>query len=392
MVDLNNIEIAFKIKSNRELRSAHFLFSIIKSPFMVRSLGFLSNLALKMRLPIAWAVKPTLYRHFVGGETIEECFPAMNRMFAENVKSVLDFSIEAVEKEAEIDKTFQELKHSVVNSGKYEAIPFSVFKPTALTTHNVLKKVSSGISLTPEEQTSYDNFLQRIDALCSEAVKAGKPIMIDAEDYWFQKAIDDVTEDMMLKYNKKTAVVYATLQMYRHDRLDYLQHLIQLSKQHNIIIGIKYVRGAYMEKERARAAEGGYPSPIYPTKKDTDAAFNEAHRISVENCDRIHIFCGTHNEESILALMKYMKDKGLPNNYPSIYMAQLYGMSDNLSFNIAKAGYNVAKYLPYGQVRNVLPYLVRRAEENSAIAGQTTRELIMLKQELQRRKNSRNPG
>jgi proline dehydrogenase len=389
MIDLNNIEIAFKIKSNKELRNAHFLFSMIKSPVMVRVLGFMSALALKLRLPVFWIVKPTLYRHFVGGETIEECFPAMNRMYTENVKSVLDFSIEAVENEAEIDRTFQELKHSVINSGKHEAIPFSVFKPTALTTHNVLKKISSGISLTADEQMSYANFLQRIDALCAEAGKAGKPIMIDAEDYWFQKAIDDVTEEMMLKYNKETAVVYATLQMYRHDRLDYLQHLLQLSKQHNIIIGIKYVRGAYMEKERARAAEGGYPSPIYPTKKDTDDAFNEAIGISVENCDRIHLFCGTHNEESILALMKYMQNKGLPNNHPTIYMAQLYGMSDNLSFNIAKAGYNVAKYLPYGKVRNVLPYLIRRAEENSAIAGQTTRELIMLKQELKRRKSSK---
>jgi proline dehydrogenase len=347
----------------------------------------MSNLALKIKFPISWIVKPTLYRHFVGGETIEECFPAMNRMAEENVKSVLDFSIEAVEKETEIDRTFQELKRSVINSGQHAAIPFSVFKPTALTTDNVLKKVSFGEPLTAGEQLSYNNFLQRFDALCAEAVKAGKPIMVDAEDYWFQKAIDDVTEDMMLKYNKETAVVYATLQMYRHDRLDYLRHLLEFSKQHNIIIGIKYVRGAYMEKERARASAGGYPSPIYPTKNDCDNAFNEALRISVENCDRIHVFCGTHNEESILALMKYMSEKGLPNDCPTIYMAQLYGMSDNLSFNIAKAGYNVAKYLPYGKVRNVLPYLVRRAEENSAIAGQTTRELIMLRQELKRRKS-----
>ncbi|MDR3245709.1 MAG: proline dehydrogenase family protein [Prevotellaceae bacterium] len=354
---------------------------------MVRILGFMSNLALKIGFPISWAVKPTLYKHFVGGETIDECFPAMNKMAVENVKSVLDFSIEALEKEEEIDKTFQELKYSVINSGKHEAIPFSVFKPTALTTHNVLKKASFNETLTQEEQLSYNNFIQRVDALCSEAVKAGKPIMIDAEDYWFQQAIDDVTEDMMLKYNKETAVVYATLQMYRHDRLQYLQHLIEFSKQNNIILGIKYVRGAYMEKERARALEGGYPSPVYPTKKDTDNAFNEALKISVENHDRLHVFCGTHNEESIFALMKYMNDKGLPNNHPTIYMAQLYGMSDNLSFNIAKAGYNVAKYLPYGKIKNVLPYLVRRAEENSAIAGQTTRELIMLKQELKRRKS-----
>jgi proline dehydrogenase len=387
MIDLNNFEVAFKIKSNKELRNAKFLFSMIKSPTMVRSLGFISNLALKMHLPISWIIKPTLYRHFVGGETIEECFPAMNRMFAENVKSVLDFSIESVEKEAEIDKTVQELKHSVINSGKHTAIPFSVFKPTALTTPDVLKKLSFNEPLTSEEQISYNKFRQRFDSLCAEAAKTGKPIMVDAEDYWYQKAIDDVTEDMMLKYNKKTAVVYTTLQMYRHDRLDYLQHLIEFSKQNNIITGIKYVRGAYMEKERARALDGGYLSPVYPTKKDTDNAFNEALRISVEHCDIIHVFCGTHNEESILALMKYMKDKKLPNNYPAIYMAQLYGMSDNLSFNIAKAGYNVAKYLPYGKIKNVLPYLIRRAEENSAIAGQTTRELIMLKQELKRRKS-----
>ncbi|MDR2026683.1 MAG: proline dehydrogenase family protein [Prevotellaceae bacterium] len=387
MIDLDNIEVAYKIKNDRELGNAKFLFSMIKYPFMVRSLGFMSNMALKMRLPISWIVKPTLYRHFVGGETIEECFPAMNKMIGENVKSVLDFSIEAAEKEAEIDATFQELKRSVINSGKHEAIPFSVFKPTALTTHNVLKKVSFNEPLTSEEQTSYNNFLQRFDSLCAEAAKTGKPIMVDAEDYWFQKAIDDVTEEMMLKYNHKTATVYTTLQMYRHDRLAYLQHLIELAKQNNIIAGIKYVRGAYMEKERARAMAGGYPSPIYPTKKDTDNAFNEALRISVENCDRIHVFCGTHNEESIHALVQYMKDKGLPNNHPAIYIAQLYGMSDNLSFNLAKAGYNVAKYLPYGKVRNVLPYLIRRAEENSAIAGQTTRELIMLKQELKRRKS-----
>jgi proline dehydrogenase len=387
MVDLNNTETAFKIKSNRELRNARFLFSIIQYPVMVRTLGVLSNLALKMRFPLAWIVKPTLYRHFVGGETIEECFPTMNKMIVKNVKSVLDYSIEAAEEETEIENTFHELKHSVINSGKHEAVPFCVFKPTALTRHNILKKVSFNEPLSSEEQISYDKFLKRFDSLCAEAVKVGKPIMVDAEDYWFQKAIDDVTENMMLKYNKTTAVVYTTLQMYRHDRLDYLRYLIELSKRNDIIIGIKYVRGAYMEKERARAVAGGYPSPIYPSKADTDTAFNEALRISVENCNRIHFFCGTHNEESVLVLMRYMKDKGLPNNYPDIYMAQLYGMSDNLSFNIAQAGYNVAKYLPYGKVKNVLPYLVRRAEENSAIAGQTTRELLLLKQELKRRQS-----
>ncbi|MDR1896086.1 MAG: proline dehydrogenase family protein [Prevotellaceae bacterium] len=386
MIDLNNTEIAFKIKNNKELKNAKFLFSMIKYPFMVRILGFMSNWALKIKFPISWAVKPTLYKHFVGGETIEECFPVMKKMAAENVKSILDFSMEAVEKEEEIDAVYRELLKSVINSGEHAEIPFSVFKPTALTTHNVLKKTSLNEPLTPEEQISYGKFVHRFDMLCAAAAKTGKPIMVDAEDYWFQQTIDIVTEEMMLKYNGKTAVVYATLQMYRHDRLDYLQHLINFSKQNNIIAGVKFVRGAYMEKERARASEGGYPSPIYPAKEDTDRAFNEALRISVENCDGIRVFCGTHNEKSVSYLMQYMKDKGLSNNCSAVYMSQLYGMSDNLSFNIAKAGYNVAKYLPYGKIKNVLPYLIRRAEENSAIAGQTTRELTMLKQELKRRK------
>ncbi|MDR0560755.1 MAG: proline dehydrogenase family protein [Prevotellaceae bacterium] len=387
MIDLNNTETAFKIKSNRELKNAGFLFSMIKHPFIVRTLGLMSSLALKIKFPVAWIVKPTLYRHFVGGETIDECFPSMRKMAAENVKSVLDFSVEAAVNEKDIEKTFQELKHSVINSGKHDEIPFSVFKPTALTMHNILKKASeSENSLTPEEQISYNNFVQRFDELCAEAVKAGKPIMIDAEDYWFQPAIDRITENMMLKYNKHSAAVYTTLQMYRHDRLDYLQYLIKFAKENSIILGIKYVRGAYMEKERLRAAEGNYPSPVYSTKAETDRAYNKALEISVENHDIIHVFCGTHNEESIVELMQYMKNKGLENNCPTIHISQLYGMSDNLSFNTAKAGYNVAKYLPYGKIKNVLPYLVRRAEENSAIAGQTARELIMLKQELKRRK------
>lgn len=391
MIDFNNTEIAFKIKGNRELKNAKFLFSIIRYPFIVRILGALSQLALKIHLPIAWAVKPTLYRHFVGGETIKECYPTMRKMAKKHVKSVLDFSIEAANSEADIKKTFRELKRLVSNSRQQKDIPFSVFKPTALTTDNILKKASSGVAMIPAEQMAFNSFMQRFDSLCSEAAKAGKPVMVDAEDFCFQNAIDKATEAMMLKYNKKTAVVYTTLQMYRHDRLDYLQHLIKLANKHNIVVGVKYVRGAYLEKERQRAKEGRYPSPIYATKAETDRAFDEALRISVENHTRIHIFCGTHNEASIVKLMQYMKAKGLPNNCPTIYISQLYGMSDNLSFNAAKAGYNVAKYLPYGKIENVLPYLIRRAEENSAIAGQTSRELTMLKQELKRRKQKKEP-
>ena len=383
-MNLNDIEIAFKIQSNRDLKNGRFLFTLIKRPFVVRTLGGMSNLALKIGFPVSWAVKPTLYRHFVGGETIDECLPAVHRMWSERVASILDYSVEAAENETDVTDTMQEILRSVENAGQYECVPFSVFKPTALVLPDILKKASSG-TLSAGETKAFDDFVQRVDTLCAAAEKSGKPIMIDAEDFWFQPAIDEVTERMMLKYNKKRAVVYATLQMYRHDRLDYLDRLIELAKQENFVAGVKYVRGAYMEKERARAAAGSYPSPIYPSKQDTDNAFNEALRRSVENINHMQVFCGTHNEQSIVKLTQYMKDKGLPNDYEGIHFSQLYGMSDNLSFNLAAEGYKVAKYLPYGKIRNVLPYLIRRAEENSAIAGQTTRELIMIKEELKRR-------
>ena len=388
-MNLNNTETAFKIKSSRELKTADFLFSMIKYPRMVKILGSLSNIALKIGFPIGWAVKPTLYRHFVGGETIEECIPAVEKLSAEKVCSILDFSVEAAKNEKDIERAYDEIMKSVINSGKHESIPFSVFKPTSLVKHEILRKVSDNDPLSDNESIEYEKFENRFESLCIAAEKAGKPIMVDAEDYRYQKAIDDITESMMLKYNKKRAVVYNTLQMYRRDRLDYLKNQLETARREGIKLGIKFVRGAYMEKERARAAEGGYPDPIFPTKQDTDNAFDEAIEIAIENIEITDIFCGTHNEESVAKLAECMQRKGLPKGYKGIITSQLYGMSDNLTFNSAAEGYRASKYVPYGKVKDVLPYLIRRAQENTAIAGQTSRELNMIKKEIKRRRNIR---
>lgn len=389
MIDLNNTKVAFKIKTDKELSNARFLFTLIKYPWIVSTLGGMSQLAMKIHFPIGWAVKPTLYRHFVGGETIEECLPIMHRMYAEKVGSILDYSVEAAEKEEAVEATFNEVLRSVQNTAAHDGIPFSVFKPTALTIPAVLKKVSDREPLSPSETASFQRFKERIAAICVAAVQAGKPVMIDAEDCWYQPAIDEVAEEMMQQYNKEQAYVYTTLQMYRTDRIDYLHALIERAKREGFLIGVKYVRGAYMERERRRAAAGGYPSPIHANKAATDRDFNEALRISIENKEQVRIFCGTHNEESVLCLVHYMQQHGMANNDPRVFFSQLYGMSDNLSFNLAQHGYNVAKYLPYGKMKDVLPYLIRRAEENSAIAGQTTRELLQVKDELKRRKQTK---
>lgn len=388
MIDFSNTEIAFQGKSDKELSNATFLYTLIKYPLLVDVLGLLSRFALRIHFPVAWAIKPTLYKLFVGGETIEECIPAAQEAFNYKVGSILDYSVEAAQTENETHATFMELMHSVENSGKYKFIPFSVFKPTALITASILKKVNAGKTLTIDEQRQYDAYLDHVDQLCATAQKVGKPILIDAEDYWFQDAIDKTAEAMMQKYNGETAIVYTTLQMYRHDRLDYLKKLLEDAKTKHYLLGIKYVRGAYMEKERQRAEAAGFPSPIHADKKATDDAFNEAMAFSLENIDYIHIFCGTHNEESIRLAIQKMEVLAIPANDRRVFFSQLFGMSDNLSFNLAKAGFHVVKYMPYGKIKSVLPYLIRRAKENTSIAGQTGRELSFLKKESRRRKET----
>ncbi len=386
MIDFSNTQIAFASKGNGALRKAALMFSVMKSPKMVSILGGLSTFCLRIHFPIGWIIKPTLYRIFVGGESIAACTPAAQALAKYHVRSLLDYSVESARSEEEIARTLAETILSIRNAAKHDFIPFSVFKPSALIIPAVLEKVSAGQPLHTEEQQQMAAFEQRVDTLCKEAVASGKPLLVDAEDYCFQKAIDDVVVKMMKRYNAQTAVIYNTLQMYRTDRLAYLQEVISTAEKENFMAGVKLVRGAYMEKERERALQGGYPSPIHPTKADTDMAFDAAVKLTVEHIGHAYLFCGTHNEASNQRLVTLMEQYQIAKNDVRVFFSQLYGMSDNISFNLAAAGYNVVKYMPYGKVKNVLPYLLRRAQENTSIAGQTGRELSLLKKEIQRRK------
>ncbi len=389
MVDFNNTEIAFEIKSNLELRKAQLLFKSINSPRLVGVLNSLTALALKSRLPISWLVKPTLYAQFVGGETLEECDRTAQKLFDFKVRSILDYSVEGKEDDASTGACFAEIMRSIEFSGRHSYVAFTVFKPTGITQPGVLAKISSGEGLTEEEKATFLQFTQRVDALCAKAAEVGIPILIDAEDYCYQRAIDGVVEQMMERYNIQKAVVYNTLQMYRHDRLDYLKRMHQRAAEKGYLVGAKFVRGAYMEKERERAAALGYPSPINATKADTDQQYDDALIYSVENIGRISLFAGTHNEDSVRLLVELVYKNSLDTNDSRIWFSQLYGMSDNLSFNLAAEGFNVAKYVPYGPVKEVLPYLTRRAGENTSVAGQTSRELNLVNTEIYRRKNGR---
>lgn len=389
MISFDNTEIAFRSKSDSDLKRSYFLFKTLAHNSIVKLGGTLTQTAIKMHIPVNWVVKPTIYKQFVGGETIEECGPTVRNLQEYNVKAILDYSVEGKESEDDIQAALVETLRSIKNAGNNPNIPFAVFKPTAFTTPDILEKVSAGQKLTDAEKKEADRFRVRIETLCKAAYESKIPILIDAEDSWFQAFIDEVVDEMMAKFNRENAIIFNTFQMYRHDRLAFLEQSYKKARDGNYFLGAKFVRGAYMEKERERAEKMGYPSPIQPDKESTDRDYNAALKFCVEHIDHISIFNGTHNEYSARYLTELMEQKGLQKNDPRIWFSQLYGMSDHISFNLAHAGYNVAKYLPYGPVKHVIPYLVRRAEENTSVKGQTGRELSLISKEISRRRKTR---
>lgn len=345
--------------------------------------------ALKYHLPIKGIIRKTIFKHFCGGEDIKDCSKTIARLGELGVGSILDYSVEGKEDEVEFDHSCAEIVATVQRAQHDKNIPFSVFKVTGLARFSLLEKVSLGESLSSEEAAEFSRVKDRVRKICEEGYKLHVSVFIDAEESWIQPAIDGLAEGMMEKFNTQEFIVYNTLQLYRHDRLSFLKDAYQRARSGNYLLGLKLVRGAYMEKERQRAIELQYPSPIQAQKSDCDRDYDEALRFCLENIEHIAICAGTHNEQSSLLLTELMNKYSIAPDDKRIYFSQLLGMSDHISFNLAYAGYNVAKYVPYGPVVDVLPYLTRRAQENTSIAGQTSRELSLLTAEQNRRKKLR---
>ncbi|MDR1357510.1 MAG: proline dehydrogenase family protein [Tannerellaceae bacterium] len=389
MLDFNNTEIAFASKSKSELKNAYLLFNVMKHPGIVKLGKWACQVALKIRFPLAWIVKPTLYKQFVGGETLQDCTKHINLLKLSNVKSTLDYSAESKQTPEGIRATLEETLRSIDFARENHDIAYAVFKPSTITTDELLCKVSEkNEKLTLTEIKEFREFGERFMLLCERAYNNNVRILVDAEDYCLQNAIDELTDEAMRRFNKDRAIVFATLQMYRHDRMPYLHRIYDDAVEKGYYPGIKFVRGAYMEEERKRANIIGYPDPICKDKQATDDNFDAGVRFVVEHIDRMELFMGTHNETSNYKLAFLIDEQKLERNTPRIFFSQLLGMSDNISFNLAHEGYNVTKYVPYAKVRDVLPYLLRRAEENTSVAGQTGRELRMLNAEMERRKKS----
>ena len=388
MLSFDNTKIAFANKTDLYLKKSYWMFKLMSLSWITKIGGKLLQLALNLRLPVKGMVKATVFEHFCGGESIEDCESRIQELGQFNVKTILDYSVEGKQNENDFDQFLGKAVASIERASKDSNVPFCVFKMTALIQFDLLKKVTAQEELTEEESNDFLKGRNRVDIICQNAANAGIPLMIDAEESWIQGAIDEIALIMMHRYNQERALVYNTAQLYRHDRFEYIQNLYEQSKQEGFYIGLKLVRGAYMEKERARAARKGYEDPIQPNKEATDLDFNRAIEYCVEHMDRIAFCCGSHNEYSSMLLTELMKKKEIAADDPQIYFSQLLGMSDHISFNLAKNHYNVAKYVPYGPVKEVMPYLIRRAEENTSIAGQTNRELDLVTTELERRKAS----
>lgn len=386
-VSLGNTRIAFQDQSDDDLRQACQLFKVMNNPALVDIGKHLVNLALNLHFPITGIIRKTIYRHFVGGVSIEDCLKTIDRLATYNVYSILDYAQEGEETEEAFDSTAREVIRTVEYAAKDLHVPFSVFKITGIGRFDLLAKVSGQYPLSESEKKEFHRIEERVDAIFKRGHQLNVPVLIDAEETWIQPVLDDMVMTMMERYNKKMAIVQNTYQMYRHDSIDRIRRHHRRALDGGFKFGLKIVRGAYMEKERNRAAEKGYPSPIQPDKVSTDRDFNEIIRYFMANHDSLDFMVATHNEDSALLLARLIDEYRLPRNHPGIYFSQLYGMSDHITYNLARSGYNVAKYVPYGAVKTMMPYLFRRAEENSSVRGQTSRELRMIREELKRRKN-----
>lgn len=384
-ISFDNSASAFAHRSDSDLRSARFLFRIMSNPFVVRVMSTITVWAVKIGLPVSWLIRKTIFRQFCGGEDLNESLNVAKELHRNKVGAILDFSVEGKDDDMDFERTKCEVIKIIHKAKDNPAIPYTSLKVTGVGRFGLLEKINMKALLTEEEEKEWKKLKERIDSICNCAFSNNVPVYFDAEESWIQDAIDSLAEDMMWKYNDSKAIVLTTVQMYRHDRLAYLTDLVRRAKIDGKKTGIKLVRGAYWEKENAYAASHNRISAVHQNKKDTDDNFDSAVEFCLRNIDIVTLCAGTHNTESTMSLLEKMKELGIKNDDPNVYFSQLYGMSDNITYNLASQGYNVTKYLPYGPIRSVIPYLIRRAEENTSISGQMGRELSLISTEIERR-------
>lgn len=402
LISFDDTSIAFASKSDEDLKHSQWLYLMMGKPWLVKIGTRLAPWSIKAGLPVKGLIRKTIFRQFVGGETLEQTIPVAKKLHEYNVQAILDYGVEGMEGEENYDHACDEFIRVINFAATQSNVPFMSIKVTGMARFALLEKIdllmqssdantlskrynASIEQLTSEEKNEWQKVYDRTKRICEAASKANVGFLVDAEETWIQDPVDALTMLLMSEYNRNALVVYNTIQLYRHDRLAFLEQSYKTAKERNFILGAKLVRGAYMEKERKRAVQKGYPSPIQPTKEATDKDYNEAVRFCIDHIDHIGVMIASHNEKSNLLGVELLQQKGLPPDHPHVHFSQLYGMSDNITFNLAKAGCSVSKYLPFGPIKDVVPYLMRRAQENTSVGGQTSRELSLVSKEMRRR-------
>lgn len=388
-ISFDNTEIAFRHKSNGELRKAAFLFSMMNNNLITQFGTRITPWAMKVGLPINGLVRSTIFSQFCGGETLSDCYATAEKLATHRVQTILDYGVEGLEAEERFDSNVNEMLRAIETAKSSGHIPFVSMKVTGYARFDLLEKVQAGLGMSTAEEAEWLRVKERVNTICAAASIAGIGVMIDAEETWIQQPVDDLSMEMMRHYNKHHPVVYNTAQLYRVDRLAFLEEAIAEARHGQFIYAIKLVRGAYMERERRRAQEMNYPSPIQPDKEASDRDFDAAVALCFEHLDQVSVCIATHNEKSSLYGTQLAEKKGIAPSHPHLHFSQLYGMSDNITFNLANSGFNVSKYVPYGPVKDVVPYLMRRAKENTSVGGMSSRELSLIKKEVKRRKGNR---
>jgi len=385
-MNFENTEQAYRLKTNRELFRAFYLFRLISYPSLVALGTKLTLFALKIKLPISSLFKHTVFKQFCAGTKKEDSIKLVEKLAKLKVNSYMHYAAEGLKNEKGMDLSLEKTLETLSFSEGRSSLPFTVFKATSLGAFSLFEKKTQKNRFTPLEDQAWKRCLNRMDQCCKKASDFKVRILIDAEETWVQGAIDKIAEDFMEQYNKEEAIVFTTVQMYRKDRLSYLKKLVKKAEKNNFKLGIKLVRGAYIEKENDRAKQLGIPSPICNDKTATDRNFDAALDYLLPKLETCRLFIGSHSESSIHKVTQWMQENGIPSSHPSIWFSQLYGMADHISFNLAADGFQVVKYVPYGPIRDVIPYLIRRAEENTSVSGQTPRELHLIEKEIKRRK------
>lgn len=385
--DFQDTAVAFNHLSDQELRDMTWLFSLMNRSWLVNIAAPLGLWSVKWNIPLArWITRKTIFHQFVGGKSLLESLPTIDKLAGKHTYTILDYGVEGKEQEEDFNRTLRENLRAIDFAAGNQQVPIVSTKVSGLASNALLEKVQRGDKLSPAEEESYRSVIKRVEAIAYNAREKGVAVFFDAEESWIQDPIDAMVLSMMRQFNKDRVVVYNTYQMYRHDRLALIEHHAEMARSEGWMLGVKIVRGAYMEKERERARQQGYPSPIYPDKKGTDQAYDDAVRFLVRHYQTIGSCNASHNQESNRLMAALMDEAGIRRNHPHLFFSQLYGMSDNITFNLAAAGFNVAKYVPYGKVEEVIPYLIRRAEENTSVTGEMSRELDLIEREVQRRK------